>query len=705
MMERRVAKEFNTKVQNVLPDEPDREVLYAVLRRYQSTLDLQALIAQLRDVIDNPIKMQLYDDIRPLIPLKHQIEYDRLAPPKPSEKLRVIRLRRSPTESLGFAVRGGLEHGVGIFVSHVLPDSQAALKGLRVGDQIVRVNGFTIDQAIHEEVLNLIKSRSEIILKVRRVGMIPVRDTAADPVSWKYVDYLDSSKLLQHVLDGVENENHEVKLFVNMAGSDSFGCSICSGPVHKPGIFIQSIRVGSLAEESGIQVGDQIVDVNGTSFLNISHSEAVVALKSSCQLTITIRKGAGSDLFCPRLHPGMNPDDEKSFRLQQMTLLKEKELREKNDKESKVLAEERRQKDEAEAKLRQQTEQEEKRRRAAALERQREQEREQIRKKLEEEERRKRLEKEENERIRKEEEERNARELQDELMRISIEEQEREQEKIAKEAEELMREQEIRRKTHGATEPVHHIPHVLNPSSSSSSGVPASSSMPRPQSPETSQLESRVIVNVNPRAQPLKSMMKASKGNYRGSKSPKFQEECTIIEDVKLADEMKEENFDASKLFTPQQIAGRTIALLTIDKDFPLDIAIEGGTDSPLAGKIIVSDIFPGGAVDRHGGIHKGDQLMIVDKSSLLDITLAQAQNILKEASKKATENIQVVIAKAPPKNYEDEITRPDYMIPISDLDELIAREERAYDERKNQFAADDVDGDHGDADLPISFI
>ncbi|XP_074660012.1 harmonin-like isoform X5 [Tubulanus polymorphus] len=673
MMERRVAKEFNTKVQNVLPDEPDREVLYAVLRRYQSTLDLQALIAQLRDVIDNPIKMQLYDDIRPLIPLKHQIEYDRLAPPKPSEKLRVIRLRRSPTESLGFAVRGGLEHGVGIFVSHVLPDSQAALKGLRVGDQIVRVNGFTIDQAIHEEVLNLIKSRSEIILKVRRVGMIPVRD-------------------------------------------------ICSGPVHKPGIFIQSIRVGSLAEESGIQVGDQIVDVNGTSFLNISHSEAVVALKSSCQLTITIRKGAGSDLFCPRLHPGMNPDDEKSFRLQQMTLLKEKELREKNDKESKVLAEERRQKDEAEAKLRQQTEQEEKRRRAAALERQREQEREQIRKKLEEEERRKRLEKEENERIRKEEEairaarptksilkkpvsERNARELQDELMRISIEEQEREQEKIAKEAEELMREQEIRRKTHGATEPVHHIPHVLNPSSSSSSGVPASSSMPRPQSPETSQLESRVIVNVNPRAQPLKSMMKASKGNYRGSKSPKFQEECTIIEDVKLADEMKEENFDASKLFTPQQIAGRTIALLTIDKDFPLDIAIEGGTDSPLAGKIIVSDIFPGGAVDRHGGIHKGDQLMIVDKSSLLDITLAQAQNILKEASKKATENIQVVIAKAPPKNYEDEITRPDYMIPISDLDELIAREERAYDERKNQFAADDVDGDHGDADLPISFI
>lgn len=35
-----------------------------------------------------------------------------------------------------------------------------------MGDQIVRVNGFTIAEAIHEEVLNLIKGRDEIELKV-----------------------------------------------------------------------------------------------------------------------------------------------------------------------------------------------------------------------------------------------------------------------------------------------------------------------------------------------------------------------------------------------------------------------------------------------------------------------------------------------------------------------------------------------------------
>lgn len=36
----------------------------------------------------------------------------------------------------------------------------------QVGDEIVRVNGFTIAEAIHEEVLNLIKTYNQIELKV-----------------------------------------------------------------------------------------------------------------------------------------------------------------------------------------------------------------------------------------------------------------------------------------------------------------------------------------------------------------------------------------------------------------------------------------------------------------------------------------------------------------------------------------------------------
>lgn len=51
--------------------------------------------------------------------------------------------------------------------------------------------------------------------------------------------------------------------------------SICSGPLEFPGVFIKSIKPGSLAEEAGLGVGDQLIDVNGTSFLNITHSEVI----------------------------------------------------------------------------------------------------------------------------------------------------------------------------------------------------------------------------------------------------------------------------------------------------------------------------------------------------------------------------------------------------------------------------------------------
>ena len=40
--------------------------------------------------------------------------------------------RRRDDGSLGFSVRGGREHGTGVFVSHVVPNSDAQLHGLKV---------------------------------------------------------------------------------------------------------------------------------------------------------------------------------------------------------------------------------------------------------------------------------------------------------------------------------------------------------------------------------------------------------------------------------------------------------------------------------------------------------------------------------------------------------------------------------------------
>lgn len=291
-----MANDFVGKVNDLIP-ESDRQSIFDALQRYQLFPELDTLLAELKKVLDEPAKLEIYEYVRPLIPPKHQVEYDKLAPAPPGRKLRVVNLKRRSNESLGFAVRGGFEHNIGVFVSQVVPGSQADQNGLKVGDEIVRVNGFTISQAIHEEVLNLIKGRDEIELKVTSIGMLPVKENATDPVTWKYVEKPVKGKKSNSNRNSANPDKYEdVKLFVNLRTAQTLGCGIISGPVHFKGIYVDKVKPNSLAEEIGIEVGDQIIEVNKTSFIDIGHEAAVVALKSSKELHMTIRKHVGLPL-------------------------------------------------------------------------------------------------------------------------------------------------------------------------------------------------------------------------------------------------------------------------------------------------------------------------------------------------------------------------------------------------------------------------
>lgn len=44
------------------------------------SMDLPVLVGDLKLVINEPNRLPLFDAIRPLIPLKHQVEYDNLTP-------------------------------------------------------------------------------------------------------------------------------------------------------------------------------------------------------------------------------------------------------------------------------------------------------------------------------------------------------------------------------------------------------------------------------------------------------------------------------------------------------------------------------------------------------------------------------------------------------------------------------------------------
>lgn len=82
-----------------------------------------------------------------------------------------LTLGHPPFSSYGFSLRGGREFGTGFFVSSVVKGSEADLKGLQVGDQIVRVGGSTgsyrVDDAVHKELSQFIINQDRLTLKVR----------------------------------------------------------------------------------------------------------------------------------------------------------------------------------------------------------------------------------------------------------------------------------------------------------------------------------------------------------------------------------------------------------------------------------------------------------------------------------------------------------------------------------------------------------
>nr|XP_012636114.1 harmonin isoform X4 [Microcebus murinus] len=549
-MDRKVAREFRHKVDFLIENDAEKDYLYDVLRMYHQTMDVAVLVGDLKLVINEPSRLPLFDAIRPLIPLKHQVEYDQLTPRR-SRKLKEVRLDRLHPEGLGLSVRGGLEFGCGLFISHLIKGGQADSVGLQVGDEIVRINGYSISSCTHEEVINLIRTKKTVSIKVRHIGLIPVKSSPDEALKWQYVDqFVSESGGGRGGLGSPGNRDKEKKVFISLVGSRGLGCSISSGPIQKPGIFISHVKPGSLSAEVGLETGDQIVEVNGIDFSNMDHKEAVNVLKSSRSLTISVVAGAGRELF---MTDRERLAEARQRELQRQELLMQKRLAMESNK---ILQEQQ------------------------EMERQR---RKEIAQKAAE----------ENERYRKE------------MEQITEEE-----EKFKKQWEEDWGSKDQLLSPQTITTEVHPVP------------------LRKPKYDQ----------GVEPKLEPADDL----------DGGPEEQGEQDFRK--------YEEGFDPYSMFSPEQITGKDVRLLRIKKEGSLDLALEGGVDSPI-GKVVVSAVYEGGAAERHGGIVKGDEIMAINGKIVTDYTLAEAEAALQKAWNQGGDWIDLVVAVCPPKEYDDELT------------------------------------------------
>ncbi|KAI5743902.1 hypothetical protein M8J77_023511 [Diaphorina citri] len=79
------------------------------------------------------------------------------------------------------------------------------------------------------------------------------------------------------------------KVELNIEPGQSLGLMIRGGVEYNLGIFITGVDKDSVAERAGLLIGDEILEVNGQSFLQMTHDEAVNELKLHKRMTLTVR--------------------------------------------------------------------------------------------------------------------------------------------------------------------------------------------------------------------------------------------------------------------------------------------------------------------------------------------------------------------------------------------------------------------------------
>ncbi|XP_047514701.1 whirlin isoform X7 [Pieris napi] len=210
------------------------------------------------------------------------------APAPPAEPAtRTVTMCRDPADSHGFGicVKGGKEAGVGVYISRVEEGSVAERAGLRPGDSILQVNGTPFSGISHEDALKMLKSCRQLTMMVRTAGALVGRASC----SWmdRYGRPASPPPLKPPRSASKDRSIRRVDLCIEPG--QSLGLMIRGGLEYNLGIYITGVDKDSVADRAGLMVGDQILEVNGQSFVDVTHDEAVAQLKYHKRMSLLVR--------------------------------------------------------------------------------------------------------------------------------------------------------------------------------------------------------------------------------------------------------------------------------------------------------------------------------------------------------------------------------------------------------------------------------
>ncbi|XP_069368713.1 protein scribble homolog isoform X26 [Paralichthys olivaceus] len=211
-------------------------------------------------------------------------------------------------KGLGFSIAGGKGStayrtgDTGIYISRIAEGGAAHRDStLRVGDRVISINGVDMTEARHDQAVALLTGTSPTIaLLVERDPNSPggspgqSRARAHSPPPPEPSDSPDQEEeglsIHGNHLGRMEDE-YPIEEVILVKSGGPLGLSIVGGSDHashpfginEPGVFISKVIPQGLACQSGLRVGDRILEVNAIDLRHATHQEAVRALLANKQ--------------------------------------------------------------------------------------------------------------------------------------------------------------------------------------------------------------------------------------------------------------------------------------------------------------------------------------------------------------------------------------------------------------------------------------
>ncbi|XP_008394840.1 protein scribble homolog isoform X22 [Poecilia reticulata] len=226
------------------------------------------------------------------------------SPSGPRQRFSTCLIRND--KGLGFSIAGGKGStpyrtgDTGIYISRIAEGGAAHKDSmLRVGDRVISINGVDMTEARHDQAVALLTGTSPTIaLLVERdlsapgdsPGQNRARAHSPPPPEPSASPDQDEEGLQGNHMGKLEDE-YPIEEVTLVKSGGPLGLSIVGGSDHashpfgvnEPGVFISKVIPHGLACQSGLRVGDRILEVNSIDLRHATHQEAVRALLANKQ--------------------------------------------------------------------------------------------------------------------------------------------------------------------------------------------------------------------------------------------------------------------------------------------------------------------------------------------------------------------------------------------------------------------------------------